>query len=383
MRHRGDDQAKLLALPETVHPVRRAELAFQILGRAEEFRQYYESNRFGDMKISTSTDKKGGDKEKSETRSSLSSLTGDDVSLGTDRIFFAKSLPHLCASLVGFCAVEAALELDFADDDNVTGEKKDSSEVTGKASDKSTAATVCIAASMGRGWSHILLPVMMRRFASIFEKKSSVWGKDTLSNILLLSISAFLSLYTCRLLSNASVIFSHLQFQQFIQTMIPSTILLHIQPAIKIISNIFQYMFPLSELKSSYNTISSFFDGNPMNQQLLHDMLCHLFFVTFHIQMGLGYIGIAFLMSEQTRKNMLIRMDIDSKNNDTSKSNHLSISNVTNGGNNRNQSVTSKRSGGSIVDHKYDPSRKFRRSAPSFILLTVLPYMFQIIVFGK
>ena len=99
---RGDDQAKLLALPETVHPVRRAELAFKILGREEEFRQYYESNRFGDMKISGATDKKGGDKDKNETRSSLSSLTGDDVSLGTDRIFFAKSLPHLCASLVGF-----------------------------------------------------------------------------------------------------------------------------------------------------------------------------------------------------------------------------------------------------------------------------------------
>ena len=119
---KSDDQAKLLALPETVHPVRRAELAFKILGREEEFRQYYESNRFGDMKISSGSDKKG-DKSKDETRSSLSSLTGDDVSLGTDRIFFAKSLPHLCASLVGFSAVEAALELDnFIDDDDDTAE---------------------------------------------------------------------------------------------------------------------------------------------------------------------------------------------------------------------------------------------------------------------
>ncbi len=53
--------------------------------------QYYEQNRFGDTKIG------GGNKnddEKNETRSSLSSLTGDDVSVGTDRIFFAKSLPH-------------------------------------------------------------------------------------------------------------------------------------------------------------------------------------------------------------------------------------------------------------------------------------------------
>ncbi|KAL7535682.1 hypothetical protein ACHAXR_010965, partial [Thalassiosira sp. AJA248-18] len=125
---KGDDQAKLLALPETVHPVRRAESAFKILGREEEFRQYYESNRFGDMKISSGATDKKSDKDKNETRSSLSSLTGDDVSLGTDRIFFAKSLPHLCASLVGFSSVEAALELDnFADDDDDVAEKKDPS----------------------------------------------------------------------------------------------------------------------------------------------------------------------------------------------------------------------------------------------------------------
>jgi len=149
---KGDDQAKLLALPETVHPVRRAESAFKILGREEEFRQYYESNRFGDMKISSgATDKKNGDKDKNEARSSLSSLTGDDVSLGTDRIFFAKSLPHLCASLVGFSSVEAALELDnFADDDDAVAEKKDSSEAVAKASDK---AAVRITTTTGRGSS--------------------------------------------------------------------------------------------------------------------------------------------------------------------------------------------------------------------------------------
>jgi len=137
---KSDDQAKLLALPETVHPVRRAELAFKILGREEEFRQYYESNRFGDMKISSGSDKKG-DKSKDETRSSLSSLTGDDVSLGTDRIFFAKSLPHLCASLVGFSAVEASLELDnFIDDDDdnaeiaKAGEKASARITTGRGS---------------------------------------------------------------------------------------------------------------------------------------------------------------------------------------------------------------------------------------------------------
>jgi hypothetical protein len=145
---KDDDQAKLIGLPETVHPVRRAELAFKILGREEEFRQYYESNRFGDMKISGASNQTNSDKDKNESRSSLSSLTGDDVSLGTDRIFFAKSLPHLCASLVGFSAVEAALELDnFIDEDDdflgagiSVGDKKD-------------AAKAKVTATTGRGSS--------------------------------------------------------------------------------------------------------------------------------------------------------------------------------------------------------------------------------------
>lgn len=112
-----DDDAKLFALPESIHPVRRAESAFSLLGKFEEFCTYYEQNRFGDMKIG------GGqldiDDDKNEIRSSLSSLTGDDVSVGTDRVYFAKSLPHLCASVVGFSAVEASLELGhFADEED-------------------------------------------------------------------------------------------------------------------------------------------------------------------------------------------------------------------------------------------------------------------------
>jgi len=115
---RKDDDAKFLGLAESVHPVRRAEIAFKLLGKAEEFVQYYELNRFGDVKIGIGKDE---DKDgKNESRSSLSSLTGDDVGVGTDRIFFAKSLPHLCSSVVGFSAVEAALELGhFVDEDDI------------------------------------------------------------------------------------------------------------------------------------------------------------------------------------------------------------------------------------------------------------------------
>mmetsp|Transcript_5135 Transcript_5135/g.9750 ORF Transcript_5135/g.9750 Transcript_5135/m.9750 type:complete len:1274 (+) Transcript_5135:102-3923(+) len=104
---KAEDEEKLATLPESVHPVRRAEAAFALLGKTEEFRQYYEQNRFGDMKIGDKDD----DGFVKETRSSLSSLTGDDVSQGTDRIFFSRSLPHFCTSIAGFSAIEAALEL--------------------------------------------------------------------------------------------------------------------------------------------------------------------------------------------------------------------------------------------------------------------------------
>eukprot|EP00531_Pseudo-nitzschia_arenysensis_P017299 CAMPEP_0116135518 /NCGR_PEP_ID=MMETSP0329-20121206/11230_1 /TAXON_ID=697910 /ORGANISM="Pseudo-nitzschia arenysensis, Strain B593" /LENGTH=1159 /DNA_ID=CAMNT_0003630317 /DNA_START=246 /DNA_END=3725 /DNA_ORIENTATION=- len=118
---RKNDDITFLGLAESVHPVRRAEIAFKLLGKAEEFVQYYEMNRFGDVKIGAGKD---DDKDKIQSSSSLSSLTGDDVGVGTHRIFFAKSLPHLCASVVGFSAVEAALELGhFVDEDDMDKDK--------------------------------------------------------------------------------------------------------------------------------------------------------------------------------------------------------------------------------------------------------------------
>lgn len=121
---KAEDEEKLATLPESVHPVRRAEAAFALLGKTEEFKQYYEQNRFGDMKIGDKDD----DGFVKETRSSLSSLTGDDVSQGTDRIFFARSLPHFCTSIAGFSAIEAALELGIVHEEY--GENKLQSSIT-------------------------------------------------------------------------------------------------------------------------------------------------------------------------------------------------------------------------------------------------------------
>eukprot|EP00554_Chaetoceros_debilis_P016952 CAMPEP_0194117436 /NCGR_PEP_ID=MMETSP0150-20130528/31366_1 /TAXON_ID=122233 /ORGANISM="Chaetoceros debilis, Strain MM31A-1" /LENGTH=1466 /DNA_ID=CAMNT_0038808447 /DNA_START=61 /DNA_END=4458 /DNA_ORIENTATION=+ len=142
---RLEDDEKLMVLPESVHPVRRAEAAFALLGKTDEFRQYYELNRFGDMKIGAGAGSGNGEnniednatngKESHQTRSTLSSLTGDDVSQGTDRIFFQRSLPHFCTSVVGFSAIEAALELgniqdDDDDDDDDDGDGANAHKVT-------------------------------------------------------------------------------------------------------------------------------------------------------------------------------------------------------------------------------------------------------------
>ena len=174
-----------------------------------------------------------------------------------------------------------------------------------------------------------------------------------LSVILLSSLP--LCLLACRLLSTT--------------TFVASLIKMSVPVPIK---NAFRYMLPISELTASYDIVSSFVS----DKELLHDMLCHLMFVTFHIQIGLGHIGIAFLTSEQRRKNMLIRMDVENtvpkkQTNGESKSGDGVGVNGVNGSEE-----------GSTAS-KFDASRKFRRSAPSFILLTVLPYMFQIILFGN
>jgi hypothetical protein len=150
---RKEDDEKLMALSESVHPVRRAELAFSLLGRSDEFVSYYESNRFGEVTIGGGGDGKegGGDSGKAEKRSPLSSLTGDDISVGTDRIFFTKTLPHLSASVVGFCAVEAALELgSFVDEEDEKARKSSALKAGTPTATAANATTVSVLSTASR-----------------------------------------------------------------------------------------------------------------------------------------------------------------------------------------------------------------------------------------
>ena len=218
-------------------------------------------------------------------------------------------------------------------------------------------------------WSHVF-PTLIRWFVSMFKGKKE--NNDTklvepsftlsigIATIILLSPP--ICLYTCRLFSNPTFLTS-------LTTIIPFQL-----------SKTLQYMFPIHELHASYNIIHSFVSDKAM----LHDMLCHLLFVTAHIQVGLGHIGIAFLTSEQRRKNMLIRMDVDNPSpSSSSEEGEENDDASSDGGGKRKKG---KKNGASLDKNqkkKFDPSLKFRRSAPTFILFTVLPYMFQIILFGK
>ena len=218
-------------------------------------------------------------------------------------------------------------------------------------------------------WSHVF-PTLIRWFVSMFKGKKE--NNDTklvepsftlsigIATIILLSPP--ISLYTCRLLSNPAFLTS---FTEIIPSQLSKTL---------------QYMFPIHQLHASYNIIHSFVS----NKDMLHDMLCHLLFVTAHIQVGLGHIGIAFLTSEQRRKNMLIRMDVDNPSPPLSEEGNENDDASSDDGGKRKKG---KGNGTLLLENikkkKFDPSAKFRRSAPTFILFTVLPYMFQIILFGK
>ena len=151
-------------------------------------------------------------------------------------------------------------------------------------------------------------------------------------------------------------------------------------------------MFPLAELSAAHDVVCSFVS----DKALLHEMLTHLLFVTCHIQMGLGHIGIAFLCAEQRRKNMLIRMDVDGpagreggeERRDRTLQNGASRKEQRRPDQTQPHNGTASKSArdatgagrNGAAAAAADPSLPFRRSAPAFILPSILPYMIQIIL---
>jgi hypothetical protein len=118
-----------------------------------------------------------------------------------------------------------------------------------------------------------------------------------------------------------------------------------------------EYLIPIRECLDAYDMMVSL----SLPADVLPRQLSHLLFVTFHIQVGMGFLGIHFLRQEQMRRNMLVRMDVATEEEDGDGSSSVS------------------------GNAKVDPaaaimarSKKFQRSAIPFIFRTALPYMLQV-----
>jgi hypothetical protein len=126
------------------------------------------------------------------------------------------------------------------------------------------------------------------------------------------------------------------------------------------------YLIPIEEVTRAYLLLKTL-SPNPL---VFQQQVTHLFFVTFHIQAGMGYLGINFLRHEQERRNQLIRMDVGL---DTQADNH------SNGvASNPEQASTNLR-----LLRLQQRAQQFNRGAGPFILFVAVPYMIQIIVAGN
>lgn len=162
------------------------------------------------------------------------------------------------------------------------------------------------------------------------------FGQQAITRLLYISGSALVSLLLVHLAANGSL------FRLFVW----------VTPNLVVRS--MKHLIPVDEMVEAYEIMVAFLD-----ERILVKQLRHLFFVTFHIQVGMGYLGIDFLRKEQDRRNQLVRMDVGST--EGKKRNGV----------NRDSEAMMER------------ARQFQRSAPAFILLTALPYMSQIILYGN
>jgi len=136
-----------------------------------------------------------------------------------------------------------------------------------------------------------------------------------------------------------------------------------------------EWIFPINELYAAYEIMEAF-----SNPGILRNQINHLLFVTFHIQVGMGFLGIQFLRSEQDRRNQLVRMDIGVTAEEHEADEDPGDTNE-NGAGGRNGKI--KKKSKTKEDVMTKRSETFRKGAAPFILFTALPYMAQIIGYGN
>lgn len=143
----------------------------------------------------------------------------------------------------------------------------------------------------------------------------------------------------------------------------------------KILVRALSYLFPVAEMQAAYDIMAAFADPAILEKQARH-----LLFVTFHIQVGMGYLGIGFLRKEQHRRNQLVRLDVPDKTEVEENTN--TTSNATDRNNGKDEALSAS-AAASVTTSNLQRSQRFQRGAAPFILLSALPYMFQIILYGN
>lgn len=166
---------------------------------------------------------------------------------------------------------------------------------------------------------------------------------DTLVRLLLIAASAVLSLLLMHVVLSDD-------FLSLLATVTPAPV-----------EQMILYLFPIVEFGQAYDIMCHFVDPAVLQKQF-----AHLLFVTFHIQVSMGFVGIAFLKREQMRRNELVRMDMSSDDNDDDT------------GDNQKKTLSAQ-----TQSKQLTASSRFQRGAPAFIVMVAAPYMFQIICFGN
>lgn len=160
---------------------------------------------------------------------------------------------------------------------------------------------------------------------------------DKLSRLLLIALSGLLSMIISHYAASGDLL-------NMIKLITPNYI-----------NKLLHTLIPIDEIYGSYDIMAKFQDPVVLNRQV-----CQLLFVTFHIQFGIGYLGIAFLTKEQQRRNELVRMDTPS---------------VTGFGKDGTVKADKAVKSDDAPMSKLEKARRFQKSAPPFILLTAVPYM--------
>jgi len=197
-------------------------------------------------------------------------------------------------------------------------------------------------------------------YKEINEEDSAVRAVKRYANVIFAVVSTQLGvtyiLYSCFQPHAAHSFFQSRVYQHILHPYILSTNIFHHLTS-KFYENI-SYLIPIAEVLDAYNLLIGF-----VQPHILHAQMSHLLFVTIHIQVGRGFLGINFLTREQERKNSLIRLEDEVPHAPTNDGNYQGVS--------MPKSTTTE-----------NISKKFNRGAATFIIFSAVPYMFQIIFYG-